>query len=121
MITRSSGWDEHAQRNYAVESLNGYIVLVEENCAGVITLSDWEDQLHLTWLAVLPQYQGQGLGTELIKYAQSQARLSNKPLTLQVLGANSAKSLYERLGFWVYDHNGPEKLLMRWQPNKSFF
>ena len=73
MITSFSEWDEHAQRNYAAESLNGYIVLVAENRAGVITISDWEDQLHVTWLAVLPHYQGQGLGTELIKYAQSQA------------------------------------------------
>lgn len=117
-IALSYGWDEPTQQGYAAESLNGEIVLVEDERVGVVTIFDWGNQLHLTWIAVSPQYQGKGLGTQLIKYAQNQARKKNQPLTLQVLGINSAKLFYEKQGFQVYDRNGTEKLLMRWQPRE---
>lgn len=69
---------------------------------------------------MLPQYQGMGLGTELIEYAQAQAKRNNKPLTLQVLRINTARLFYEKQGFQVYDRNGTEKLLMRWQPSELY-
>ena len=117
IISKSYGWDEQIQRSYATESLNGEIVLVEGNKAGVITISDWGDQLHLTFIALLPQYQNQGLGSKLIRYAQNKAKESSKPLTLQVLKSNAVRHFYEKHGFQIYARNGTEKLLMRWQHN----
>ena len=116
-IAKSYGWDEQIQQNYAAESLKGEIILVEGNKAGVITISDWGDQLHLTFIALLPQYQHRGLGSKLIGYAQNKAKESSKPLTLQVLESNAARLFYEKHGFRVYARNGTEKLLMRWQHN----
>ena len=119
IISRSYGWHEPTQREYAAESLNGNIVIVENNKAGVITISDWQDQLHLTFIALLPQYQGSGLGTELINYAKNRASEEGKPLTLQVLKDNPVKLFYEKQGFQIGDRNGVEKLLMRWQPDAT--
>lgn len=115
-ISKSYGWNEQTQRNYAAESLKGNIVLVEGDRAGVITISDWQDQLHLTFIALLPQYQGRGIGSKLIEYAKDRARSNNKPLTLQVLEINPAKLFYEKQGFEVCGHDGVEKLLMQWKP-----
>ena len=116
-IAKSYGWDEQIQRSYAAESLEGKIILVEGKKAGVITISDWGAQLHLTFIALLPQYQNKGLGSKLIRYVQAQARKSNKPLTLQVLESNTAKLFYEKHGFQVCDRRSADKLLMRWEYN----
>ena len=117
VISSSYRWDEDTQRSYAAESLDGKIILVENSRVGVITISDWGNQLHLTFLALLPQYQDRGLGSRLIGYAQHQAKINNKPLTLQVLKTNSTKLFYEKHGFKVCDRNGAAKLLMQWQPD----
>jgi ribosomal protein S18 acetylase RimI-like enzyme len=113
-VSQSYGWDENVQRHYAEESLNGDIVVVDGKPAGVLTLSDWGDQLHLTWMAILPEYQGKGLGSQLINYCQQQADQAGKTLTLQVLRNNPAALLYKRHGFEIYAQNDPHKLLMRW-------
>lgn len=118
VISQSYGWDEHTQRSYAAESLAGNIVLVEGNKVGVITISDWSDQLHLAFIALLPRYRGRGLGSQLIEYAQNRAKLEHKPLSLQVLKNNPARLFYEKHGFKAGDRNGAEKLLMQWQPLK---
>ena len=119
LINETYGWDENTQRGYAEESLNGEIVLVEGKPVGVITLSDWGDQLHLVWMAIVPLMQRQGLGTALVSYCQQQAYNRCKALTLQVLQNNPALSLYSRCGLEIYERKGPHKLLMRWQPKAT--
>lgn len=119
MIAQSYGWDENIQRSYAQESLTGKLILVHGVAVGVITLSDWGEQLHLTWLAIVPQMQRQGLGSNLIQYSQQQATKLGKPLTLQVLRNNPAVSLYRRFGFEISEQNTSDKLLMQWNPKSS--
>lgn len=117
LIQKTYGWDDTTQQTYAQESLKGEIVLVDDKPVGVITLADWSNQLHLVWMAIQPERQRQGLGTALVKYCQEQATAQKKPLTLQVLKTNPALWLYKKCGFDIYDQNGPDKLLMRWQPS----
>jgi ribosomal protein S18 acetylase RimI-like enzyme len=114
VISEAYGWDEEAQREIAAESLAGQVVLVDEEPVGVLTLDDWGDQLHLTWMAILPEMQGQGLGGELLEHCQRRAIEAGKPVTLQVLRNNPAVRLYERFGFRIYASDGSHKLLMRW-------
>jgi ribosomal protein S18 acetylase RimI-like enzyme len=118
-ISESYGWDEETQRGYAAESLRGEIVLIDERPLGVLTLADWGDEMHIVWMAVLPEMQRQGLGSALIEHCQRKALEAGKPLTLQVLRNNRAVSLYRRHGFEVYAQNGPQKLLMRWSHRAS--
>ena len=114
VICQSYGWDDHVQRTYAAESLNGEIVLVDGEAVGVLTLFDWGDQLHLAWMAIIPSLQRRGLGTALVRHCQRLAEEARKPLTLQVLRANPAVRLYERCGFQVYGHSEPDRWLMQW-------
>ena len=118
-ISTSYGWHGPTQKEYAAESLNGDLVLVKNSKAGVMTISDWQDQLHLTFVALLPQYQRRGLGTELINHAKNRAEKASKPLTLQVLKNNPAKLFYQKQGFQIGDRHGGEKLLMRWEPSTA--
>ncbi len=92
----------------------GQIILVDEEPIGVLTLADWGDQLHLTWMAILPEMQGQGLGGELLEHCRRRAIEAGKPITLRVLGNNPAIRLYERSGFKTYAYDGQYKVLMRW-------
>ncbi len=114
VISEAYGWNEETQREYAAESLAGQIVLVDEKPVGVLTLLDWGDQLHLSWMAILPEMQGQGLGGELLEHCRQCAIEADKPITLQVLRNNPAIRLYERFGFKTYAYDGRHRVLMRW-------
>lgn len=50
-------------------------------------------------IALLPDSRGLGIGTELIGRLVRECRAEKLPLRLQVLKANPAMKLYERLGF----------------------
>lgn len=116
-ISQAYDWDEETQCEYAAESLRGEIVLIQERPVGVLTLVDWGDQMHLVWMAILPEMQGQGFGGELLWHCQRRAIEAGKPITLQVLRNNPAVRLYERFGFKAYAYDGQHRLLMRWNHN----
>ena len=50
-------------------------------------------------IALIPDSRGLGIGTELIGQLVRECRAEKLPLRLQVLKANPAMKLYERLGF----------------------
>jgi GNAT superfamily N-acetyltransferase len=56
---------------------------------------DWD----LIQIQLTPSLQGQGFGAQLIQSIISQARQAGASLKLDVLKANPARRLYERLGF----------------------
>lgn len=116
VIEASYGWVEDTQKLYAAESLQGQIVTLEDQPIGVLTLSDWGDQIHIAWVAIDTAYQGNGYGTQLLRHAKQVAVTAGKPLTLQVLRNNPASELYRRLGFQVTDDTKPYRLYMRWEP-----
>ena len=68
----------------------------------------WEDmedeakagEYYIDSISVSPVYRHRGVGTELIEYAKQQAKsIGIKRVTLAVEPMNSAKILYQRLGF----------------------
>lgn len=66
-------------------------------------------EAHITNLAVLPNYQGRGLGEFLMRTLLYKARYMNmKEITLEVrINNSSAQKLYKKLGFQQYNikHN----------------
>jgi ribosomal protein S18 acetylase RimI-like enzyme len=111
------GWDEAVQRERAAESLVGRLVLVDGEPVGVLTVKDRGHELHLTWVAVLPSFQGRGLGTALVQLAQSEAAATGRPLSLHVQPDNPARRLYERLGFALDGLIlGGKRARMLWSP-----
>ena len=71
------------------------------------------DDISINEIEVLPQYQRQGIGTQLLVQQLDEARRVRLPIRLQVLRENRACNLYERLGFKVYDKTETH-LLMEW-------
>lgn len=58
---------------------------------------DW----HLVQIQLTPSLQGQGIGAALIRQLMVEARAAGASLRLNVLHANPARRLYERLGFRI--------------------
>jgi ribosomal protein S18 acetylase RimI-like enzyme len=65
-------------------------------------------------LAVLPEYQNQGLGRHLLTRLINQARLEGYPgLSVTVHKNNPAKGLYDRLDFKVKRNEGDYQVMVR--------
>ncbi len=56
-------------------------------------------------LAVLPQYRGQGIATQVLQQLAQQSAAAGKALTLRVMKGNQAIRLYTRLGFDVVNED----------------
>lgn len=115
LVSEAYGWDDAVQRSYAEESLAGSIVLVDGRPVGVLTLKDSEQEVHLGWVALVRDAQGQGLGRALIRWAQAYAADRAKPLTLQVQPTNPACALYRDLGFTETGRSPRGDVRMRWR------
>lgn len=50
---------------------------------------------------LMPEVQGRGIGTALVRGLQAEARAAGMPLKLKVLRSNPALRLYRRLGFVI--------------------
>jgi ribosomal protein S18 acetylase RimI-like enzyme len=102
------GWDEDWQRAYfhmRFDPAKNQIVVLDDQDVGVISVEWREDVVHLCTLFILPEYQGRGIGTQLISALQAAASREGLPMTLRVLKVNPAKRLYERLGFMVVEED----------------
>jgi ribosomal protein S18 acetylase RimI-like enzyme len=69
-----------------------------------------DDEFYLSNLAILPEWQGRGIGASLLKYADELARAAGlEKCSLMVTFDNPARRLYERTGYrivrsWKSDH-----------------
>lgn len=112
------GWDEAYQRTRFRDHFDPArqdIVLADGVAAGVISVERREDVIFLSNIGITPAYQGRGIGTRLIQDLLDEGRARGVPVELQVIKANPARGLYERLGFAVYDESKTH-WEMRWKP-----
>lgn len=97
-------WDEGWQSQYFSEHFNPnacQIVVADKMDIGVISLIRRATDMFLSHVELLPAYQRQGIGTQLILALATEARQKRIPIVLQVLKVNPARRLYERLGFSI--------------------
>lgn len=113
------GWNEDEQRRRAADGIqNAKIIVVEQKDIGVIKLIPKSNELHLHQMQILPEYQGNGIGTELVRRVLDRAEKLNMLVTLLVLKGAVAKCLYDRLGFYVTDEY-ENNYKMCWQPQNN--
>lgn len=62
-------------------------------------MDESEDFITLHELVLLPEFQGQGIGSKILSEAMEIAKSKNIPARLQVLKENKAAELYRRMGF----------------------
>lgn len=110
------GWDEDEQRKKAADEIqHAKVIMINQTDIGVIKVIHRIKELHLHQMQILPDYQGKGIGSQLVSQVLERAKNENVPVTLLVLKGAVAKRIYDRFGFSVvneYENN----YMMRWQP-----
>lgn len=66
---------------------------------GRLYLDQWQDQLRIIDIALLPAYRGQGIGTHILSAVVAEGQRIALPVSIHVERFNPALSLYTRLGF----------------------
>jgi ribosomal protein S18 acetylase RimI-like enzyme len=82
---------------------------------GRLWLDEWRDQIRLVDIALMSEWRGSGIGTQLVQNVLARGAAAGKAVTIHVEGFNPALRLYQRLGFEHVDTNGVY-FLMRWTP-----
>lgn len=86
--------------------------------AGRLYLARWSLQIRIMDLALLKDFRGKGIGTELLLSLQEEAARAGKSLTIHVERFNPALRLYQRLGFRETEDKGVY-LLLEWTPPEA--
>jgi ribosomal protein S18 acetylase RimI-like enzyme len=97
-------WDEAWQSQYFHQHFNPsacQVIELHGQEIGTMCVERRTTEIVLRSIEILPAYQGQGVGTELITALLDKAAQKGIPVTLQVLKVNAARRLYERLGFTI--------------------
>jgi ribosomal protein S18 acetylase RimI-like enzyme len=88
------------------------IVTVNGEVAGILALEMHDSHIQLEKLYLLPSFQRQQIGSQLVKQLIHSVSVSNKPIRLRVLAVNSgARRFYERLGF-IATEVTPQRVFM---------
>ena len=102
-------WDHKFQREYFDQKWekSGYQVIEQDKVkVGTIWIEYESDQHTLKEIQILPEFQNQGIGTDLLKSEIIAAKKANVPIRLRLLNTNPAQSLYQKLGFKTYEKTG---------------
>lgn len=95
------------------------VILLDGRPVGRLWVGRTPEQIRLLDIALLPEAQGQGVGTLIVSSLIEEARASGKALRHMVFMLNpEAKRLYERLGFEPIEDFGAY-LHMEWKDKGS--
>jgi len=102
--------------HYAATDPEASFQLIERDAEpiGRLYVARWEKEIRIVDITLLPEFRGSGIGTQLLRELQEEARSAGKSLTIHVERFNRALQLYQRLGFQQVEDKGVY-LLMRWQ------
>ena len=112
------GWKEEEQQEFFrkgfVPDEDKKIIEAQGSDAGYFTVKEEENNYYIKDIVLLPEMQGKGLGTTIIKALIKEAGKKGKGVRLQVFIINKkAKKLYERLGFKVTGENKTHFQMLR--------
>jgi ribosomal protein S18 acetylase RimI-like enzyme len=97
------GWDEDEQVRFFDERFDParrQIVQHEGVDIGELVVEERSHEIYLARIALLPEWQGRGVGGSIVRSLLERARATGKAVVLEVLHANPrAARLYEELGF----------------------
>ncbi len=116
VIKQFGQWDEVRQQQFFEDKWRpeAYeIVEIQGRPIGVLCVTKTQYEVRIVEIQLLPEYQGRGIGTELLQRELQLADEQGLPVRLQVLLKNQARALYQRLGFRVYDKTDTHVLMER--------
>lgn len=99
LAARGIAWDP-ARFLESWEAFENLVILSDREVVGLLRLAAEQDALGLRDLQLLPERQGQGIGTWAVQQAQAiAARRGFARVQLRVYEENPARALYAGLGF----------------------
>ena len=108
-VEETWGWDEEWQMKYHKEDFDIdilQIIEVDGKPAGSLEKFEDGESIRVSGIYITNEYQGRGIGGEIMKKIIHEAGLKNMPVRFQVLKVNPrAKKFYEKLGFTLCGEN----------------
>ncbi len=81
------------------------IILQKEQKIGLLKVGENKTEIEIHQIQIAPDYQNKGIGRKIIQSILTEASLKKIPVKLSVLKVNKAQTLYQNLGFVIYDEN----------------
>lgn len=102
-VAQTWGWNDAEQRAFWREHWFSGREVIEfaGEMAGFLDVEDREDHVWVGNIELAPRFQGQGIGTVILRDIQLDAAKRGLGVQLQLLKVNPARRLYERLAFEV--------------------
>jgi len=107
-------WDDDwqfAQFREAFRPRHCRIIVLDGQDVGVCAYERRSDDYFLRLLEVLPQYQGRGIGSLILRRLLARAQREGRPITLFAVRTDGARRFYERLGFSVIGETATHYLM----------
>jgi ribosomal protein S18 acetylase RimI-like enzyme len=117
-LSKIGRWDRRrigSKFRHGYKQAQARVICIDGKAIGWIQVAELAGRLHLRQLHLVPAHRGNGIGTRLIKDLFRRAAALGKPVTLEVLHGNPARSLYLRLGFRQAGRDA-DKSQMIWRP-----
>lgn len=102
VVKQFGEWSDEAQNKFFELAWKGSkheIIYVNGKPCGYFSMDESGDSITLHELVLLPEFQGQGIGSKILSEVIGIAKAKNIPARLQVLKENKAVDLYRRLDF----------------------
>lgn len=100
---------KHYSEYYPEASLD--IIMLEGVPIGRLYVSRWESQIRIVDIAVLRQYRGQKIGSQLLNDLVAEAKSKQQEISIHVEKSNPALQWYSRLGFKPLEDKGVYTLM----------
>jgi len=114
-IERIWGWDEAYQQNDFRQCFipqKNKIIVYDNEEIGYVETNEEDNIVHIVELEILPKFQGEGIGSSIIKDIIEYADASEKKVRIGCFKINTgATRLYERLGFKVLEETKTHYIL----------
>lgn len=76
-----------------------YKIKLNNKMVGFIGIKNYDKQIYLYRFFINEENRNKGIGTEALNQIIAMAKKQNKDMSLEVMGNNIARDLYEKLGF----------------------
>ncbi|MEO6536495.1 MAG: GNAT family N-acetyltransferase [Candidatus Paceibacterota bacterium] len=113
-------WDEEIQNESFDASWSpetSEIINDGDTKIGYCDIAYAPDYIYVRNLYISPEYQGKGVGTQILNEVLTKAKEMNIPVGLEVLKENQARELYKKLGFKDLEE-GSTKYFMEFKPDE---
>ena len=82
------------------------VIIYNKRDAGRLFTGETENEIRLLDITILPEFRGQGIGTNLLHRLIQRSNKVQKKISLHVIASNPALKLYQRLGFVHIKNDG---------------